>query len=95
MVFNEFYIKIIDFYDKIRIFMKIFKNFGNFFSILDRSPGSLGPFWGALGPPRGPKVKKPDFVKNLIFNKIGFLTPGLVLRAQGPPKWAQGPRGSI
>ena len=53
MVFNEFYIKIIDFYWKIRIFMNFFKNFGFFFSILDRSPASPGTPGGAQGPRGG------------------------------------------
>ena len=37
--------------------MKFYENFEKiwiFFLIWDRSPGSLGPFWGAQAPPWGP-----------------------------------------
>ena len=39
------------------VFIKIFKNLGFFFSILDRSPGSLGPFWGPWALPGAQKLK--------------------------------------
>ena len=51
------------------------------------SPGPLGPFLGALGPPRGPGgVKNPillkiEFLKNWVKNRAAALAEGLLNRA--------------